>query len=96
MIPTPEHMLDDSILIVAYAVCRHPLVFSEEVACAPEILTMQKRYMSAPCAHWYLFTDPGEVKDLVKFAEGLPDTQEFDKKLHQEMDTKPSAKRVSR
>jgi hypothetical protein len=29
MIPTLEHMLDDSILMEAYAVCRHPKVFPE-------------------------------------------------------------------
>ncbi|MEI7682518.1 MAG: hypothetical protein WCK07_24200 [Betaproteobacteria bacterium] len=29
MIPTIEHMLDDSILMVAYAVCRHSKVFSK-------------------------------------------------------------------
>jgi hypothetical protein len=67
-----------------------------EVGCAPDCLTIQKRYMSASYGRWYLFTDPGEVKGLVKFADGLPDTQELVKKLHQEMDPRPSAKRVSR
>ena len=27
MIPTLEHMLDDSIVMIAYAVCRHPKIF---------------------------------------------------------------------
>lgn len=61
-----------------------------EVGCAPEYLTMQKRYMSASYVHWYLFTDPGEVKDLVKFAEGLPDTQAFVNKLGQVANTSNS------
>jgi len=29
MIPTVEHMLDDSILMIAYAVCRHSKIFSK-------------------------------------------------------------------
>lgn len=48
-----------------------PLPF--EVSGKVEFMSFRKNYISHPYVNFLLFTEPGDVKHLVKFAAALPD-----------------------
>lgn len=70
MIPTVEHMLDDSILMIAYAVCRHPNVFetvnrmTKDAARQSHRLTMYDDFSPAQRAE--LYATVKQIDDLPK------------------------------
>ena len=70
MIPTIEHMLDDSILMIAYAVCRHSKVFSKinritkNAALESRRLTMYDDF--TPKQREDLYAAAKEIDDLPK------------------------------
>ena len=70
MIPTVEHMLDDSILMIAYAVCRHSKVFAT-VNSMTKVAVLQSRRLTmyddfTPMQREELYTTVRQIDELPK------------------------------
>ncbi len=48
-----------------------------KVECVSEYLSFEKNSLTASIVGWQLFTGKTDVKRLIKFAQGLPETQAF-------------------